>query len=255
MKTLICSLALLAIAGCDAGTTGSATPTTEALQALPQVSTPAYTLEGSGPIVVVLAGNMADTLISFGAYDYSTRLKAAGFSILTLDLPCHGLDADHSSNKALNADPLLCWATRIASGDRDIFLKFCSGLSDVLDSLNQPVAGIIGISRGAYIASTCAAYDDRIKNIGAIIPLTDLNYLSEFKGLEVEDSMFGLEQFYPELRTKHILVRIGKDDTRVGTQNAQRYADAVGAEIQLLDTVGHSAPEDGTTIQWLIDQQ
>jgi hypothetical protein len=71
---------------------------------------------------------------------------------------------------------------------------------------------------------------------------------------QVDETEFGLQQFYPELREKHILVRIGKDDTRVGTANAVAFADSVGATLELLNTVGHSAPEDGTTITWLEQQ-
>jgi hypothetical protein len=247
------ALALLAlIAGCDSDSAGSGADM-PALTALPIVATPAYKLVGTGPIVILLSTDIAATLVTTGPYDYVTRLNAAGFSVLTMDLPCEGANADHSS-PALLDDALLCWAVHIADGDRDIFLQFCSGMLDVLDELNQPIAGIIGISRGAYVASTCAAYDARIVNLGLIIPLTDLDYLSEFAGYPVDETEFGLQQFYPELREKHILVRIGKDDTRVGTANAAAFADSVGATLQLLNTVGHSAPEDGTTITWLQQQ-
>lgn len=247
------ALVLIALlTGCNANGTGSDDDAPQ-LTPLPIVKMPAYKLVGSGPIVIVLSTDIAETLVTTGPYDYVTRLNAAGFSVLTLDLPCEGANADHSS-QALLDDPLLCWAVHIADGDRDIFLSFCSGLLDVLDELNQPVAGIIGISRGAYVSSTCAAYDDRIKNLALIIPLTNLNYLSEFADYQVNEAEFGLQQFYPELRDKHILVRIGKDDTRVGTANAVAFAESVGATLQLLDTVGHSAPEDGTTIIWLEQQ-
>jgi hypothetical protein len=243
---IVAPLALLALL------TGCNDPDSR-LTPLPTVSPPAYKLVGSGPIVILLASDIEDTLVTTGPYDYLPRLNAAGFAVLTMDLPCHGANADHSSPAVLD-DPLLCWAVHIAHGDRDIFLSFCAGLSDVLDELNQPVAGIIGMSRGAYVSATCAAYDYRIKNLGLIIPLTDLNYLSEFQGLQVNEAEFGLQQFYPVLRFKHILVRIGKDDMRVGTANAVNFAQNTFATLQLLDTVGHSAPEDGTTIIWLQQQ-
>ena len=249
---MIALILIVLLTGCDADGTGSNDDAPE-LTPLPIVKTPAYKLVGSGRIVVVLSTDIAETLVTTGPYDYLTRLNAAGFSVLTLDLPCEGVNADHSS-EALLDDPLLCWAVHIADGDRSIFLSFCAGLLDVLDELNQPVAGIIGISRGAYVSSTCAAYDDRIKNLALIIPLTNLNYLSEFADYPVNEAEFGLQQFYPELREKHILVRIGEDDTRVGTANAVAFAESVGATLELLETVGHSAPEDGTTIIWLEQQ-
>jgi hypothetical protein len=243
------------LAACNSDGTGSedAADGVPSLAPLPAVTMPAYKLVGSGPIVILLVSDIASALVPTGPYDYVTRLHAAGFSVLTLDLPCEGANADHSSPAVLN-DALLCWAVSIAGGDRDIFLRFCSGLLDVLDVLDQPVAGIIGISRGAYVSSTCAAYDYRIKNLALISPLTDLNYLSEFAGWQVNEAEFGLQQFYPELREKHILVRVGKDAHRVGTANAVAFAESVGATLQVLNTIGHNAPEDGTTIVWLQEQ-
>jgi hypothetical protein len=218
---------------------------------------PAYKLVGSGPIVIVLSTTIAESLATSGPYEYVTRLNAAGYSALSMDLPCEGANADHSSRAVLD-DPLYCWAVRIAKGDWDMFANFCSGLSDVLDALNRPVAGIIGRSRGAYIASTCAAYDGRIENLGLIIAVTDLNYLSEFSTLPVNQSEFGLQRLYPELRHKHILVRIGRDDTRVGTANAVAFADSVGATLQLGRGREHAYLDDvafadsvGATLQLL----
>jgi pimeloyl-ACP methyl ester carboxylesterase len=79
------------------------------------------------------------------------QLESAGYSIVTLDLPCHGADGvdvpavPPGSGESLN---LLCIAQRIAAGDQDIFLRFCSQLSDALDSLGVSSAAILGVSRG-----------------------------------------------------------------------------------------------------------
>ena len=237
MRIVLAGLVFLVLAACG-GTGALVTPAASA-------PLPAYSLTGSGPILIVLEGDIKDTLTPGGQQDYVQRVPAAGYSMLTLNLPCSD-DFDTQ---------LSCWATTIKDGDTTLFQRFCAGLSDVLDTLNKPVAGLIGVSRGAYVGLTCAANDSRIKNIAAIIPVTDLNYLTEFAGpLQVNESEFGLEQYYPELREKRILVRIGKDDTRVGTDNAVNFANDVGATLQLLDTVGHSAPEDGSTFIWLAAQ-
>ena len=235
-------LALLASCG-GAGSTIPVQP----LAAMPKAGKlPAYEVIGSGPIVVVLAVDMQETL-----YDSATtgtivpRLLNAGYSVMSLDLPCHGADAEPG------VQPLDCWAQRIAAGDKDIFLNFCAGLFGVLDGLGAPQVGIVGISRGAYVAITCGAYNERFRDIAFEIPVTDLNYLTEFKSMPVDETLFGTDQYAPYISNRVSLVRIGKDDTRVGTALAVVFAQKVGATLELTDAVGHEIAEDGSTITWL----
>jgi hypothetical protein len=71
-------LALFALmAGCDSDGAGSDAQMPE-LAALPIVATPPYKLVGSGLIAIVLATDIAQTLVATGPYDYVTRLNAAG---------------------------------------------------------------------------------------------------------------------------------------------------------------------------------
>jgi hypothetical protein len=180
-----------------------------------------------------------DTLVS--------RLLSAGYSVMSLDLPCHGADAE------LGVRPLDCWARRIFAGDADIFLNFCAGLIAVLNQLDVSSVAIGGISRGAYVATTCAAYDARFHDVVLEIPVTDLNYLTEFKSSPVDETQFGIDRYVPYLRDRAILVRIGRNDTRVGTDLAEAFAQKVGATLELTDVVGHATAEDGSTIAWLLE--
>jgi len=121
----------------------------------------------------------------------------------------------------------------------------------VLDGLGAAKVGIVGVSRGAYVAITCAAYDERFADLALEIPLTDLNYLTEFKSLPADETLFGTDQYVPYISNRAVLVRIGKDDTRVGTALAEAFAKEVGATLELTDAVGHQVAEDGSTVTWL----
>ena len=225
----------------------SSTSPVQPLPALPTVDElPAYEVIGSGPMVVVLATAMQETLYDSATTDTIVlRLLSAGYSVMSLDLPCHGADAEPG------VQPLDCWARRIAAGDQDIFLSFCAGLFGVLDRLDASTVGMVGISRGAYVAITCAAYDERFRDLALEIPVTDLNYLTEFKSRPVDQTIFGTDQYVPYISNRTILVRIGKDDERVGTLLAVAFAKKVGSTLELTDAVGHDTAEDGSTIAWL----
>jgi hypothetical protein len=244
MRLTACMLLSAVLAAC-----GDVTSTVQVqpLATLPKVDKlPVYKIIGTGPLVVALAMDLQETLYDPGTTDTIVpRLLSAGYSVMSLDLPCHGADAQPG------VQPLDCWAQRIAAGDKDIFLDFCAGLSGVLDQLGVSQVAIVGVSRGSYVAITCAAYDDRFRDLALEIPVTDLNYLTEFKSLPVDETLFGTNQYVPYIMDRFNLVRIGKDDTRVGTSLAVAFARKVGATLELTDAVGHAVAEDGSTITWL----
>jgi hypothetical protein len=239
--------ALLLLAACGDGG-GSSAPAVKSLILLPTATQlPAYDVIGSGPLVVVLAMDMQQTLNNAPTTDgMVSRLLSAGFSVMSLDLPCHGADAE------VGVQPLDCWAQRIAAGNNALFLDFCAGLIRVLDEAGTSQAAIVGVSRGAYVAITCAAYDERFRDVALEIPVTDLNYLSEFKAHPVDEALFGTGQYVPYIGDRENLVRIGKNDTRVGTPLAVSFAHEIGATLELTDAVGHDVAEDGSTIIWLL---
>jgi len=240
---------LWASSGCSGGSSPAAVPP---LAPLPVVKeAPSYTLiKGRGPVVILLATDMNDTLYNVVTGGENVWLIESGYSVLSMDLPCHG-----ANNAMPGVDPLNCWAWYLEKGDKTLFTEFCAGLSAVLDELHETDVSIMGVSRGAYVAVTCAAYDDRIKNLVLISPLTDLNYLYEFApSHEVNEQEFGIGQFEPYIKDRPILVRVGARDTRIGTSLAVIFALEVGATLQVLDTIGHSAPEDGSSIKWLESQ-
>lgn len=235
------SLVFVLLTACGSGRSGG-----PQLPASTQLGTK-YQMVGSGPLVVVLAESMQVT-INRDPAKVTSHLLSAGYAVLGIDLPCHGADAEPG------VSPLSCWAQRIAGGDRGIFMRFCEDLKDVLDSLRPTKVAVVGISRGGYVAATCASHDARLHNIVLLEPVTDLNRLVEFQAHPVDEAAFGLDQYVPSLHQRNILVRIGKADDRVGTDLAEAFAQKVGATLQLLDIAGHTTTEDGNGVKWLQNQ-
>lgn len=196
-----------------------------------------------GPLVVALAGDIDQTLVGPDIGPISQRLAREGFSVVSLDLPSHHVGDDPFA--------LPGWRRRIENGETDIFTRFCDSVSAVLDDLHATRASVVGISRGGYVAAICAARDGRFQNIALLAPVTDLTLLEEFRGAVVDPNIYGLGQYIPILAQRSVLVRIGRNDQRVGTDAAVAFARTIGADLQLLNVEGHQVPEDGSTARWL----
>jgi pimeloyl-ACP methyl ester carboxylesterase len=227
-------LSALLLAGCHDSDETAQTP-----QA-PQTTAP--------PLVVLFATDAETTLNGDVMYTVVPTLKAAGFEVMALDAPCHGADAIEGE-----ADPLWCWRVRIANGVNP-FKPFCEAISRELDRRGVTQVDAVGQSRGGYLAVTCAAADPRFRNVALLKPVTDLRLLSEFDGLDVDQSIYGLEQYEPEMRSINTWLRIGTDDQRVGTQAAVSFGEAIGAEVSLSDTPGHTMQDEGLPAEWLKKQ-
>jgi alpha-beta hydrolase superfamily lysophospholipase len=238
IKSAFCSVVLLLIAAC--GGSNDAPQAAIVPPALPHYE---Y-IPNSGPLIVLMAASAEESIHGMGRLP--ADLTSAGFSLLALDLPCHGQDAEP------NLDGLVCWRRRMEAGDKGIFREFCKGVTAVLDHFSVKRAGVVGLSRGAYVAATCAETDARLQYLGLLAPVTDLEQLSEFNGYAVDDPNFQLLHYRAQLSKRHVLVRIARDDERVGTESAVNFAQTIGADLQVLDLVGHVAPEDGATTQWMI---
>jgi pimeloyl-ACP methyl ester carboxylesterase len=238
LVTVLAMSLVLSACGGSSGTApaGTADPLVQPLAVEPVVTTtPTYGAIGSGPVVVVLALDMYNTLYnSAKTSGFVPELVKERYTVVSLDLPCHGADAEPGQT-----DPLTCWAQRIAAGDSDIFLRFCSGLSDVLDAMKVQSAAILGISRGGYVAATCAAYEPRFKDLIMEIPLTDLNYLTEFKPYPVEETPFNLQQYIPYLLDRARYLSIDAGDVRVGAQLAESFAEQAGMDLLVTNAPNH----------------
>lgn len=193
-------------------------------------------MPNDGPVLFVLATDIQNTLDGASTIDpLATSFYNAGYTVVSLDLPCHGADGDTNTG-------LTCWRARIEAG-QDIFTPFGAKLSSVIDDLGPRRVGIVGISRGCYAALKCAALDPRITAMTLIAPLTDLARLSEFAGMPSAPA--------PQVLNRNILVRVNQNDDRIGSDEAIAYAQAVNATLQVIPGDGHYVPEDGSTLTWL----
>jgi pimeloyl-ACP methyl ester carboxylesterase len=247
MRVAVVTASVLALAGCGAGGGSSASAPPPVHAVTPPAVLPDYVLTPGSGKLVVLMGMTKEDATSGILGDMPARLISAGYKLLALDLPCHGADAD----PALPMMQLLCWRNRIEAGDRQVFAKYCAGLSAVFDDLVVDQAYIVGQSRGGYVAAICAFSDARIRKVAMIAPVTDLQRLTEFDGYQVDQSVYGLMRLAPWLRAIDIRVRIGNNDERVSTESAVAFAKLVGAELDIVDVPGHVPLEDGSTIAWL----
>jgi pimeloyl-ACP methyl ester carboxylesterase len=165
----------------------------------------------------------------------------------SFDLPCHGEGLDTSK-------ALYCWRDQIEAGQHQMFDEFCKQLSRRISEWGYRRIQIGGISRGGYVAALCAAKDRRITEIGLWAPVTNLQALYEFDGYDVDQEQHGLMQHVGALSKKPAYIRIGADDHRVGTGFAVEFGNAIGAKIDLLDSIGHRAPDpSGEMANWLND--
>lgn len=169
------------------------------------------------PTLIVLAGSHADNL-NRDFYPPASTLQAAGWLVLSLDLPAHGADARPGEPPTLAA-----WATRTLIGE-DWIGWYTRRLSRVLDygiaigAIDPAQIALLGYSRGGFLALHAAARDARIGKVAAIQPVTDLRALSEFSGvpLPLTDPL-AIRQLAPAAQ---VWLSIGWTDTRVSTELA-----------------------------------
>ena len=91
-----------------------------------------------------------------------------------------------------------------------------------------------------------------------IKPVTDLNYLSEFKQYPVPESLLGIWQYVPAKSHLPVLVRIGKSDHRVGTDLAVAFAREIHADLQLARNSQRGADKPvtaGSPLWWKFAQR
>ena len=143
------------------------------------------------------------------------HLNTDRLRIFTLDIPGHG--------KGLVAEKALTfWAQKMEQGI-DVLTPFFKKVKKSIDELvtqnfiEKGQLGMIGLSRGGFIACHIAAICPQVEYILGFAPLTCLSYAREFENKNIYS--FDLETLIPYLYRKKIRFYIGNQDTRVGTKH------------------------------------
>ena len=202
------------------------------------------------PVLIYFTTSLEGSLQNPDYAKLGWMLAANGFLVVSLDVPCHGLDKGPERNE------LSCWARRLENGD-DFLKAFTSRVSKVLTHLvekghadpSRVIAA--GVSRGGFIASHVAAGDARVSGLVALAPVTDLLELREFENLSTLPlaNRIALNRIADGLAGRAVFIWIGNHDTRVGTDACLSFARAlVQASIaagRKADVELHMVPSEG----------
>lgn len=178
---------------------------------------------------------------------------AAGYAVLSFDLPYHGERAGKHGQDMPGI------VAALAAGD-DPFKTF---VADGMAAIDACLAKGIGAggnilawgeSRGAYCAIRLAAADPRVSGVGGIAPVVDWRAVSEYAAIKErpEIAALALANWQASLVDKSIYLAIGNRDHRVDTRLCIQFAlglletkdSATGSrsrvQIHVVDAEGHS---------------
>lgn len=260
MKLMLQTVVILLAMLCSFTVQGAPFTVTETANGTP------YGLLGTGknkPLALIFTTSIEESLTDKFT-SLGSDLQKAGFLVASLDVPCHGHNVNPNEAAGLG-----CWRTRIEKGDRALFESFSAKVSDVVADLvakghvDARSVVAIGVSRGGYVALQAAARDPNIRYVVALSPVTNLQALTEFSGLRVNQNVFGFSKHYAKLAQKHIFLQIGNDDDRVGTADAIQLTQGVVASgkgntvdfsTYIMPFKGHGTSKDQLAVEWILGQ-
>lgn len=175
--------------------------------------------QGPLPAVFYFALSSEESLCQDPFNQPAAYLSNFPMRIFSITLPGHGYQLPATQAMAI-------WAKEIQSGHN--FLKdFIHKIQCTVEGLiHQGILmperlGIMGLSRGAFIATHAAAAISHFRWILGFAPLTKLSAIKEFQ--EIPDTSladaFDLELLSDKVYDRHIRFYIGNQDTRVGTRH------------------------------------
>lgn len=225
-----------------------------------------YGVESAGAnsnLAIILSTDIRESLTDVYS-PIGADLKKAGFTLASIDAPCHGRDVIKGKSNGLQ-----CWSDRANGSSADEFAGFVSKLREVIIDIrkrklaNTGEVTIIGVSRGGYLALRAAAGIPDVTKVVAMAPVTDIFRLREFSNSKAERKIYSLEQYSKTLAQKHTFIQISNNDDRVGTPEAVRLAMSIvsAAEPKAADLTlilsprkGHYTTNHDTAAQWVLDQ-
>lgn len=154
-------------------------------------------------------------------------LEGKMIRVFSMTLPGH-------ENELPATEAIQVWA--------DDYARKLDPLNRFLDQFEQALAFAIeqkfvdpnkmavgGLSRGGFTALHAAARDERLKNVVAFAPVTDLAHVREFKNLQENPAVraLNLSKVCQKLIKQHLRLYISNHDTRVHTRSCIDFAMSV----------------------------
>jgi esterase FrsA len=163
---------------------------------------------GPLPTVFYFALSANDSLFTDPYNQPAVFLSEQGVRVLSITLPGHDI--------LPATDALSFWAKE--TGALNTFID------EVVEYISlQPATkiGVMGLSRGVFIAAHVAARAPKITHLLGFAPLTGLGHITEFEGMDVRE--WDLTHLSEKLYNKTVRCYIGNHDTRVGTENCCQF--------------------------------
>jgi len=196
------------------------------------------------PTLLLFSGVATETLTVEPYCRIGRLLHAQGWNVVSLDLPCHGVE-----HRPDEPPELAGWAARVKAG-QDIVADFQERVNNVVEHLvameiaDPKCIAAAGTSRGGFMAFHAAAGNPCIRAVAAFSPVTDLLALTEFAGQEANPQVkqLALTNVAGTLADRAAWIAIGDADARVGTDKAVAFARRLPrVALQVVGTPGHSS--------------
>lgn len=181
--------------------------------------------EGPLPAIFYFALSAKESLDTDPYNQPVVFFNGARVRIFSLDLPAHGPNM-------LATESLTHWAKDYMAG-HDVLSPFLDQCVTAVEYVkhhklaHSNQIGVMGLSRGALIATHVAARLDYIKPILGFAPLTQMGLAPKFH--EAKDlpkvKALDLMHLIPKLTRRHLRFSIGNNDTTVGTAACYQFYD------------------------------
>ena len=181
--------------------------------------------EGPLPCVIYLALSAKESLMTDPFNQPVLPLYHSSIRVFSVDLPHHG-------ETLASTEGMKKWAHSF-SNEEDILSHFLDQLETslrlVFSKFPPSNIGIMGLSRGGFLASHLAARFSNLSSFVAFAPLTRLDLVKEFSALIDSPSIQKLHlSFLTEtLCQKNIRIYIGNRDLRVSTDACYTWVKAL----------------------------
>lgn len=237
---------------------------------LPEIGLWGTQVEYPAPTLFVFSATIKESLGNPYFRQCGEMLADAGYLLVALDLPGHGVDQREGEPGGLGA-----WRVRSDQGE-DFIAPFTAKARQVLDYLietgyTDPDHVIAcGTSRGGFMALQFAATEPRIRATAVFAPVTNLMALREFHDAKNTEHVASLSLLARAegFAGRTLWLTIGDRDERVSTDDCIAFARRVTAlslsqkkpaDVTLIvqpEPKGHTTPEGAPekAAKWIMNK-